>query len=402
MPKFAYTTLSPEGKKGSGALVAISSSAAALALGEQGILPQTLVEKKSVLKFEITQKKVNRKELMHFSRQLAVFVKASVPILEALEVINAEITDKVFHQVIGEMIDSLSAGDTFSDAAASHPEAFPEFYLGILGSAELTGNLDGVLNQLSDYIERDSEARGKLKAALVYPGVIFGMSVVTVLVMAVFVLPRFRTFFTSLNAKLPLPTRMLLGMTGLVTTYWYLVALVLVGGPIALGFMSRSKAGRAKLDALVLKIPVMGDMVAHSMLERVCRVLGSLLRAGVPLPEAMTVTADSTNNAVWRSGINTARDEMLEGQGLSGPLAATGLFPGAAKQMFRVGEETGTLEEQLRTAADYYNRELDYKVARFTALFEPAVIIFMGVVVGFVAIALVTAMYGIYSQVKVA
>jgi type IV pilus assembly protein PilC len=402
MPKFAYTTLSPEGKKTSGSLVAVSSNAAAMTLGERGILPQVLVEKKSLLKFEITKKKVNRKELMHFSRQLSVFVKAAVPILEALEVINAEITDKIFHQVIEEMIEALAAGDSFSDAAARHPEAFPEFYLGILGSAELTGNLDGVLNQLSEYIERDMEAKGKLKAALVYPGVIFGMSIVTVLVMAVFVLPRFRTFFSSLNAKLPLPTRMLLGMTGLVTTYWYVVALVLVGGPIGLGFMTRSKAGRAKLDAFVLKIPVMGDMIAHSMLERVCRVLGSLLRAGVALPEAMTVTADSTNNAVWRRGINTARDEMLEGQGLSGPLAKTGLFPGAARQMFRVGEETGTLDEQLRTAADYYNRELDYKVARFTALFEPAVIIFMGIVVGFVAIALVTAMYGIYSQVKVA
>jgi type IV pilus assembly protein PilC len=194
---------------------------------------------------------------------------------------------------------------------------------------------------------------------------------------------------------------MLLGLTGIVTTYWYLLALVLVGGPIALVVLRRTTAGRAKLDALVLRIPVLGDLVAHSMIERICRVLGSMLRAGVPLPEAMTVTADSTNNAVWRRGLLQARAEMLEGQGLSGPLARTGLFPGAARQMFRVGEETGTLDQQLTTAAAYYSRELDYRVKRFTALFEPAVIIFMGLVVGFVAIALVTAMYGIYSQVKV-
>jgi type IV pilus assembly protein PilC len=219
--------------------------------------------------------------------------------------------------------------------------------------------------------------------------------------MSVFVLPRFRTFFKSLHAKLPLPTRMLLGMTGLVTKYWYVVALVLIGGPIGLVVMKRTKSGKAKIDAFVLKVPVLGDLIAHSMLERVCRVLGSMLRAGVALPEAMSVTADATNNAVWRRGIGTARDEMLEGQGLSGPLARTGLFPGAARQMFRVGEETGTLDVQLNIAATYYNRELDYKVARFTALFEPMVIIFMGLVVGFVAVALVTAMYGIYSQVKV-
>jgi type IV pilus assembly protein PilC len=400
MPKFDYTFVNADGKTKSGVVDAVSSTAAAIDLAERGRPPLTLVETKSILKFEITKKKVGKKHLMHFSRQLAVFVKAGVPILEALEVINEEITDKAFHQVVEKMVEALEAGDTFSGAANAHPDAFPPFYLGILASAELTGNLDNVLNQLSDYIERDSEAKGKLKAAMVYPGVILAMSIVTVLVMAVFVLPRFRTFFASLHAKLPLPTRMLLGMTGIITTYWYVVALVLVGGPITLGVMRRSKEGKAKIDAFVLKVPVLGDLIAHSMLERVFRVLGSMLRAGVALPEAMTVTADATNNAVWRRGLTTARDQMLEGEGLSAPLARTGLFPGAARQMFRVGEETGTLDDQLAIAATYYNRELDYKVQRFTAMFEPMVIIFMGVVVGFVAVALVTAMYGIYSQVK--
>jgi len=401
MSKFAYTTIDPEGEESSGVVEAVSSNAAALALSKRDIQPTSLVEKKSLLKFEITKKKVKRKELMHFSRQLAVFVKAGVPILEALEIINEEITEKGFHRIVDEMIEGLQAGDTFSSAAASHPEAFPEFYVGILSSAEFTGELDNVLNQLSDYIERDTEAKGRLTAALIYPGVILAMSIVTVLVMAVFVLPRFRTFFTSLHAKLPLPTRMLLGMTSLVTTYWYLVALVLIGGPITLGVMMRTKSGRATLDAITLKIPVLGDLITHSILERVCRVLSSMMRAGVPLPEAMSVTADSTNNAVWRRGIKGAREEMLEGQGLSAPLARTGLFPAAARQMFRVGEETGTLDEQLTIAAEYYSRELDHQIKRFTALFEPAVIIFMGLVVGFVAVALVTAMYGIYSQVKV-
>jgi type IV pilus assembly protein PilC len=401
MPKFAYTRVDSDGNAAAGVIKAVSTNAAAMALRGQDIQPVTLVEKKSVLQFELTKKKVKKKELMFFSRQLAVFVKAGVPILEALEVINDEISDKRFHRVVDEMIEALQAGDTFSAAAASHPEAFPEFYVGILTSAEFTGELDNVLNQLSEYIERDTEAKGRLTAALIYPGVIFAMSILTVLVMAVFVLPRFKTFFSSLHAKLPLPTRMLLGMTSLVTTYWYVVALVLIGGPITLGVMMRTKSGKAKLDALTLKIPVLGDLITHSILERVCRVLSSMMRAGVPLPEAMTVTADSTNNAVWRRGIKGAREEMLEGQGLSAPLARTGLFPAAARQMFRVGEETGTLDEQLTIAAEYYSRELDHQIKRFTALFEPAVIIFMGLVVGFVAVALVTAMYGIYSQVKV-
>ena len=165
--------------------------------------------------------------------------------------------------------------------------------------------------------------------------------------------------------------------------------------------MRRSPKGKAMLDGLILKLPVAGDLVQAAVLERVCRVLSSMIRAGVDLPEAMSVTADAANNAVYNQGLGRIREEMMEGQGLAGPLARTGLFPGAAKQMFRVGEETGTLDMQLETAAVYYNRELDVRVKRFTSLFEPAVIIIMGVVVGFVAVALVSAMYGIYKQVKV-
>jgi type IV pilus assembly protein PilC len=152
---------------------------------------------------------------------------------------------------------------------------------------------------------------------------------------------------------------------------------------------------------VILRLPVAGDMVQAVILERVCRILSSMIHAGVALPEAMSVTATASNNAVYKRGLSEVREEMMEGQGLSAPIARTGLFPGAARQMFRVGEETGTLDEQLELAASYYNREVDIRVKRFTSLFEPAVIIFMGLIVGFVAVALVSAMYGIYHQVHV-
>ena len=152
---------------------------------------------------------------------------------------------------------------------------------------------------------------------------------------------------------------------------------------------------------MILKLPVMGDLVQAVVMERICRILSSMIHAGVALPDAMAVTAEASNNAVYQEGLATVREEMMEGQGLSEPIARTGLFPGAARQMFRVGEETGTLDEQLELAATYYNREVDIRVKRFTSLFEPAVIIFMGLIVGFVAVALVSAMYGIYRQVHV-
>ena len=400
MIKYRYSAIDSSGAQVSGVETAMSSGAAHLALVQRGFQPLEVDEKKSVLKVEITKKKVPRKEIMHFSRQMGVFMKAGIPIMEALEVIALETTEKLMKKVIVEMIDDLRAGDTFTAAAAAHPEAFPNFYVGILESAELTGNLDTVLNQLADYIERDVEARSTLTSAMIYPAVVAFMSVGVVIVLATFVMPRFVVFFNSLHAKLPLPTRMLLsGSSFFSHNILEIIGFVLLVVGVFV-YMRRSVKGRAILDGIILKLPVLGLLVQAAVLERVCRVLSSMIRAGVDLPQAMTVTADSANNAVYRNGINRIREQMMEGQGLADPLAQTGLFPGAAKQMFRVGEETGTLDTQLETAAVYYHRELEVRVKHFTSLFEPAVIIFMGVVVGFVAVALISAMYGIYSQVK--
>jgi type IV pilus assembly protein PilC len=400
LSKFRFSALDTSGAQVSGVEMATTSGAAHLALVQRGFQPLELSEKKSILKIEVTKKKVPRKEIMHFSRQMGVFMKAGIPIMEALEVIETETTEKLMKKVIVEMIEDLRSGDTFAAAAATHPEAFPNYYVGILESAELTGNLDTVLNQLADYIERDVEARSTLTSALIYPAVVACMSVGVVIVLATFVMPRFVVFFNSLHAKLPLPTRMLLAGSGFFSHYWY----ALLGAAIALAVgvisMRRSTGGRAILDGIILKLPVLGLLVQAAVLERICRVLSSMLKAGVDLPQAMSVTADASNNAVYRNGLGRIREQMMEGQGLADPLAETGLFPGAARQMFRVGEETGTLDIQLETAALYYHRELEVRVKHFTSLFEPAVIIFMGVVVGFVAVALISAMYGIYSQVK--
>lgn len=399
--KYHYEALDDAGKKVSGVEVARSSGAAHVALVERGFQPLEVKEKTSVLKFEITKKRVPRQDVMNFSRQLAVFMKAGIPIMEALEVITDETPGKLMKRILREMVDSLRAGDTFAAAAAAHPEAFPNYYIGILESAELTGNLDLVLNQLADYIDRDTKARSKITAALIYPVVVACMSVVTVGILAGFVLPRFVVFFKSLNAKLPLPTRMMMSFSGFFTHWWYAILAFFIVAVVVFMWMRRSDKGRAILDGLVLKMPVVGDLTQIAIIERVTRILASLLRAGVDLPRSMAVAAESANNSVYRNALERIREDMMEGQGLAGPIARSGLFPGAARQMFRVGEETGTLDQQLEVAAEYYGRELETKVERATALFEPAIIILMGVVVGFVAVALISAMYGIYSQVKV-
>ena len=398
---FKYTAIDGDGQTVKGVEKATTSGAAHMALMQRGLQPSEVEEKRSILKFEITKKIVPRKEVMNFSRQLAVFMKAGIPIMESLEVILEETTGKMLRVVLIDMVDSLRNGDTFAAAAAAHPEAFPTYYVGILESAELTGNLDEVLEQLADYMDRDIKARGKITSALIYPAVVAVMSVITVIILTVVVLPRFVVFFKSLNAKLPLVTRMMLNLSGYTQRWWYVIVAVLVIAVAASITMRRNPRGRALLDSWILQIPVIGDITRTSILERTMRILSSLLRAGVDLPRSMAVTAEAANNAVYRQALETIRDEMMEGQGLATPLARTGLFPGAARQMLRVGEETGTLDTQLEVAAAYYNRELETKVDHATSLFEPAIIVVMGLVVGFVAVALISAMYGIYNQVQV-
>jgi type IV pilus assembly protein PilC len=402
LESYRYSALDGNGHKINGTEKAESASAAHLMLIQRGLQPIDVKEHKSILKFEITKKTVSRKEVMHFSRQLSVFVEAGIPIMEALEVIAEETSDKLLKRVLLDMVLELQAGDTFASAAASHPEAFPRYYVAVLESAELTGTLDVVLLELAQYLETDIEARSAITSALIYPAVVAVMAIGTVIVLATFVLPKFKTFFSSLNAKLPLPTRMLLSISGFISQWWWAIAAIILVAAVSFVALRRSTGGRAWLDSVILKLPVAGSLLQAAIIERVCRVLASLVTAGVDLPRAMAVTADASNNAVYSAGINHIREQMMEGQGLANPLAETGLFPGAARQMFRVGEETGTLDKQLSTAAAFYHRELEIKVKHFTSLFEPAIIIFMGVIVGFVAIALVSAMYGIYRQVNTA
>lgn len=401
MAKYKFKAITPEGLTVTGVEDALSIGMARRALLDRSLSPLDVKEKKSVLQLELIREKVPRRELMHFSRQMAVFMRAGIPVLEALEVMTQEMANKTFARVLAEMADSLREGSTFAGAASMHPKVFPPYYLGILGSAELTGNIDVVLDQLADYIERDIEARRKVTSALMYPAIVFGFAIVAVVIITGFVLPRFKTFFKSLHAKLPLPTRMLIAIANFFTNDWYvIVAVVVLIVALAL-YGTLTREGRELRDKLFLQIPVLGDLIRTAVLERFCRILHSMVEAGVPLPDALLVTSNTTTNYVYRTGLAEARTEMMQGKGLAGPLAQTGLFPPAARHMFLVGENTGTMDDQLQSAAIYFDRELDYKLKQFTALFEPAVILFVGIIVGFVAIALISAMYGIYRQVHI-
>jgi type IV pilus assembly protein PilC len=358
-------------------------------------------QKTGLLQMEITKAKVKRDELMHLSRQLGAFVRAGLPLIEAVRILGEEAKNKTVRDAMVNIEESLRRGERLSDCLDRHPRVFPEYYRGIMRSAELTGQLDVVLEQLAKYLERDLEARRKISAALIYPAVIAAMSLVTVVVLAVFVLPKFKLFFASLDAKLPLPTRMLLAITDFLTNWWAEVA----GGVAAVSLVTflvlRTEGGKVARDRLLLRVPVIGDTVRTALVERFCRVMSSMAGSGVPLPDALRVATQSLRNRVFMRSLGHVSEAMLRGEGLAGPLSRSKLFPSTAARMIRVGEETGTLDAQLDVTAHYYEGELDHKLKKLTAAFEPAVILVMGGVVGFVAIAMVSAMYGIFNQVNV-
>jgi type IV pilus assembly protein PilC len=411
--------LSPFGRRAQGEPSAGSDLPAALAVPEpaglvalassgsynQGIVygtpPAEVADKPaeaSSPKTSFFDKRVKAKELMAFSRQLAAFVRAGIPILDGLALLAEDTTNPTMKRALADIEDSLRRGDSLSSALERSPKVFPKAYRSMLRSAELTGNLDTVLERVAGYLERDVEARGKLKAASVYPAVIVVMAIGVVTLLVTYVLPKFSIFFKGFHTRLPLPTRMLINATAFLTDWWWAIVGLAVGSGCAFAIAWRRPRSRRTIDLVMLRVPVMGPLLRFAMVERFCRILSSMLSAGVSLPESMSVAAQAMNNLVVERALDEAREGIMRGEGLAGPLSRTALFPPAATQMLKVGEDTGSMDVQLDAAARYYEREVDDKLKRLMSLFEPVILIVMGVIVGFVAIALVSAMYGIFGS----
>ena len=401
MPKFSFVATDPSGATVKGSLEAQSAVRARNDLLGRHLRVTDFKQRKTIKQIELTPKKVKPQDLMVFSRQMAAFLKAGIPILDALEMLTTDAASKRLQQVLVEATDALRAGSTFSDAMAVHERMFPNYYIGILRSAELSGNLDVVLAELATYIERDVESSRAIKSALVYPSVIFVMSIGTVILLVSYVLPKFKGFFASFDAKLPLPTRMLLAVGDFFTKFGLITLGLSVALVVFIVASLRTESGKQMRDRVLLKVPVLHEVIRFSVVERFCRILSAMLKAGVPIPEAMSAALDATNNRVYSKALATARDATMRGEGISRPIADTDLFPKAAEKMLLVGEESGTLDQQLDATAGYCEGERSYRLKRMTTMFEPLVIVLMGGMVGFVAIALVSAMYGIFNQVSV-
>ena len=397
--RFRYVALAEDGGKRRGTIEALSYRGARSSLRAEGLDPVKLKERTG-LNLELTAPRVKQVDLMHFSRQLAAFVRAGIPILEAIQSLADGMDNSTFRNALLELNDALRAGEPLTAAMAEHPKVFPPYYTTAIRAAESTGNLDATLDRLAEYLERGVENQRKVRSALAYPGVIMVFAIIVVVILTTFVIPRFQSFFETLGGQLPLPTRMLIGTMDFLVQYWWVLVLALILVLILAGPVARTTRGRAIRDTIVIKLPAVGPLVRIAIIERFCRALGSMTEAAVPLPEAVEIAAEGTNNHVFTTRIMEAREQMLQGAGIARPIEQTELFPPAATQMMFAGEETGTLGRQLMNAANFFEKELDYRLNRFTTLFEPAVILVAGVIVGFVAIALVSAMYGLITEIN--
>lgn len=397
--KFRYEAENLDGDVVKGEITAVSANAARNELAVQGLRVRRLTERKG-LQTEITPSKVPLVDVMHFSRQMATFLRAGVPMTEAISNLALDTPNKRFKAVLLDVVDQVGTGTRVTDAMGAHADVFPSYFMAMLQAAELTGRMDVAFDQLHTYIRRDVELQRAVRKAMIYPLILLGLSVVVVIIIVVFAIPRFATFFEEFDAELPLPTRMLMSVADFVgSPAGIITGVVLVLAVLGMAIWLRTRSGRRALDGLLLRLPLTSKVVTYAATERFCRVLGALLSAGVPLPQALPTSVEGSNNQVYKERLGASMDGVLGGAGFAGPLAETELFPATVIQMIRVGERSGELPQQLENAAGFYEEELEYAIDKMTAWFEPLTVVFIGVVVGFVAVAMMSAMYGIYNQV---
>ena len=396
---YKFSGVLESGEKKSGTVKAATWGEAQYGLQRDGVLSLEINVYKPLLAMEFG-KSVPLEVLLQTTRQLASFSQAGISVARAISILAKTTDHKKMQLILEELVQDIEGGATLSESVSRHPHVFPNYYATILGAAERSGDLVEALQTLNVYLERDLRSRRAVRSAMIYPAVLLSLTLVAVTVMSLVVLPRFQTFFASLNVRLPLTTRMLLNSTHFISKWWWALGSGFILSLIAFALALKNPKSRLVLDRLVLSVPVFGGLARLVSLERFCRVLATLVKSKVQLPDALDLAGKATGNMVFQQAISATRVRVLNGEGLAEPLSEYKIFPIAAIQILRIGEESGQLQSQLQQAASFYSDELDHRMKNFTALLEPITLLLIGGGVGFVAVALVSAMYGIYNGVK--
>jgi len=333
---------------------------------------------------------ISQRDITFFTRQLATMLKAGVPMLQAFDIVSRGHSNARFARLMMQIKNKIETGSSLSQAFREHPAHFDDLYCNLVHAGETSGTIDAILDRLAVYLEKILAIKSKIKSALFYPISVMVVAVVVVWVIMVWVIPSFKQVFTSFGADLPAPTLMVIAISDFVVAWWWLVFLVIVGSIVgALALYRRSSAFRFGFDRFLLKFPIIGSIVQKATIARWTRTLATMFTAGVPLVESLDAVAGASGNAVYAAATKRIQTDVSTGVSLTNAMASTDIFPTMVLQMTQIGEESGSLDGMLGKVADFYEREVDDSVAALSSLLEPVIIVFLGVVIG----GLVVAMY---------
>lgn len=400
---FQYVAYNQQKELIKGKVNAPSEAVALDLLGYGGLKILSLKEVKPLINMEKVRAasyKVSPREVVMFSRQMALMLESGFDIAASLDLLEEQIANRALKRAVNQIARDIRNGIKPSQAFAKHPIAFSPLYCRTIAIAEETGYMEKSLRQMADHIEKNANTASKVRGAFIYPIIVLVLAVLVIAVLVMFVVPSFQTLYESLDTELPLITTILLSVTGFLTDWGLYMLLGVVGVIVAVYLATRSDDGKFQRDKAILRLPMFGRLVILSELSRCAHTISTLFKAGVPLPEVITLAANSSTNKVVQRALTEVRQEMLQGNGLSRPMSQRPVFLPLIVQMASVGENTGNLDSTMDTVAQSYDMEATERINTLTALITPATTLIMGGIVAFIAVALVSTMYGVMGAVS--
>jgi type IV pilus assembly protein PilC len=395
MPVYQWVGVSPRGETMKGEMEATTRQAVITRLRAQRIqpVPEKIKEKGRGLTREIKLPSigspVKQRDIVIFTRQFATMIDAGLPLVQCLDILQAQTDNKHFRASIRDVKEQVEAGATFASALKRHPKVFSDLYCNMVAAGEVGGILDTILNRLAAYMEKIVKLKSKIKGAMIYPACIIGAAVLVTGILLVYVIPVFAELFHSFGQALPAPTQFVINLSAVTIAYFWFIIAAFVIAVVSVIMIHRTERGHYLIDKFLLRVPVFGDLIRKTSIARFTRTLGTLVSSGVPILEALTITGRTAGNKIVEEAIYATRGSISEGKTIAEPLIASKVFPPMVCQMIAVGETTGSLDAMLQKIADFYEDEVDNAVANLTSLMEPMVILFLGGVIG----GLVISMY---------
>lgn len=399
MPLFTYTAIDASGRTVKASIEADSESLVLAKLRDQALHCTEIKKTAKKVKMGVGRAKVPLKSLVVFSRQFATMINAGIPILRCLDIVTGQMKNLTLKKALEQVTLDVKSGLTLNEAMSKHPQIFNKLFINMIRAAEVGGILDQILERLAGFLEYEAEVKGKIKSAMMYPTMVLFASMGVLFAMFSFVLPHFKAIFDGMKVDLPPTTKLLFTIGDFMNQYWFVVLAAMLGTFFGLKFYTKTPKGRWQKDWLAMRAPIFGPLSTKMSIARFCRTFGTLINSGVPMMRSLEIVGDTLGNVLLVDAIDQTRLSIREGNKLSAPLAKSGLFPDMVTCMIDIGEESGKLSEMLVKIGDFYDREVETTVKGLTSLIEPLLIVFMGGIVGFIVLSIMTPIFKLVSSI---